>query len=120
MTSSATAVPAGTMAHQAPALTAERLKACSMIVPHVTTLESDRPRKASAVSLKIATVMASTQFAAKSGPICGRMWRRMMCRCPAPLASARRTKTRSRMDLTCERISRATEVHIRRPMTSTT
>src|SRR5690348_17379804 len=40
----------GTIAHQAPALTAARLKACSRMVPQVVVEGSSRPRNASARS----------------------------------------------------------------------
>src|SRR6202042_3485541 len=42
--------PSGTIAHQAPELIAVRWKACSRMVPHVVTVGSSSPRKASAVS----------------------------------------------------------------------
>ncbi len=120
MISRATAIPAGTIAHQAPVLIASRSKACSMIVPQVTAVGSESPRKASAVSLKIASVTASTAFAMSSGPSCGRMWRTITRVLPAPMDSARRIDTRSRSVLTCARTMRAVLVHIRKPMTSTT
>ena len=53
-TTIATAMPGGTIAHQAPTVIASRANAFSISRPHDVTLGSPRPRNAIAVSAKIA------------------------------------------------------------------
>src|SRR6266566_654191 len=72
----ATSTPGGTIAHQAPVEIAARWNAFSIILPSEIRDGSPSPRKASAVSSKIATAIVSTVLAIRSGATCGRTWRK--------------------------------------------
>ena len=65
--------------------------AFSISLPQEVRVGSPRPRKAIAVSAKIAIATVSTVLATISGVTCGRMWRKRIRPCPAPTAFARLT-----------------------------
>ena len=89
---------------------ASRWNAFSIRSPHEVRFGSPRPRKAIAVSAKIANATISTVLATSSGAICGTTWRTIVRGCEAPSARVRRTYERSRTLLTCARIRRAVDV----------
>ncbi len=89
-TTTATATPGGTIAHQAPTLMASRANAFWISRPHEVTLGSPSPRKAIAVSAKIAYATMITAVATSSGATCGSTWRRISRVFDAPTTRVRR------------------------------
>ena len=83
-------MPGGTIAHQAPTLTASRENAFSIRSPHEILLGSPRPRNAIAVSAKIAYATISTAVATSSGATCGSTWRMIRRVFEAPITRVRR------------------------------
>ena len=107
------------MYHHAPRPGAPVLCAESSIWPHDGENGSPSPMNDRLVSMKTAAAKVMTAWATIRFTTFGKMCRRMMWPCPAPMTRARSTNMRERIDSVCDRMIRAVVAQDVMPMTMT-